>query len=332
MLRTPDSFTYTIAGWKVPDFEWFYEVTLWAVWQTFGYGGLRLLKTLLVTATLVLLAWRLHAGAVRRHGIVLALLAAMIADNPVWNLRPLYCTTIGLLLISGWLHDHCTGRRPLTWWLPVVMLLWSNFHPGVITGQGLLAGAIIWEWLNRRLRLNVPLDAAACRRLTIIGGAGLVATFIAPNPLERMLYPFRPELTQPVMRIFIEMQPLYHFIHEPPYTAGLIYAIAAMVGLTLIWRFRHYRLWEVGLLAGLALLANVAIRSVQDWVLVMLALGVPHLRSTLFPSCKHPLLPLPGFGPVDRLNRWCESCSAVGHSGSSHCGQSQVLSSWPQFR
>jgi len=36
-------------------------------------------------------------------------------------------------------------------------------------------------------------------------------------------------------------------------------------------------LWEVALLAGLALLANFALRSLQDWLLVMLAVGVPHI-------------------------------------------------------
>jgi hypothetical protein len=81
-----------------------------------------------------------------------------------------------LLLASWWLHDHCTGRRPLTWWLPVLMLFWSF-----------------------------------------------------------------------------------------------------VVGLTVIFRFHHYRLWELALLAGLAGLANLAYRGLQDWVLLMLALGVPHL-------------------------------------------------------
>src|SRR5262245_23228176 len=49
-LRPPESFTYTIAGADIPDFEWLYEVTLYGVWEAFGYGGLKLLRTLLVVA------------------------------------------------------------------------------------------------------------------------------------------------------------------------------------------------------------------------------------------------------------------------------------------
>jgi hypothetical protein len=276
-LRTPDAFSYTIAGQQVPDFEWLYEVVLYLVWSGFGYGGLKFLKILLIAAPPLLVAWRLRREGVRPHAVLLAVFAGVVVVYPAWNLRPLYCTTIGLLLVSGMLHDHCTGRRPLSWWLPVVMLLWSNLHPGVITGQGLLAGAIAWEWVNRRVKLNTPLSRAACLRLTLIGGLGLAATFVSPDPIDRLLYPFRPELAHPVQRIFAEMQPLHTFILTPPYFSNLAYGIALLVGLTVVFRFRQYRLWELALLGGLALLANLAFRSLQDWVMVMLALGVPHL-------------------------------------------------------
>ncbi len=188
-LHTPDRFTFTIAGKRVPDFEWLYEVTLALVWNAFGYGGLKLLRTLCVFVPLLLVGLRLRRAGVAWRGIALALFVAVMVLAPSWNLRPLYCTTIGLLLVSGALHDHCTGRRPLSLWLPVVMLLWANLHPGVIVGQALLVGAITWEWLNRRLHLNAPLDAAACRRLTWLGGLGLAATFVSPDPIERLLYP-----------------------------------------------------------------------------------------------------------------------------------------------
>src|SRR5439155_3374787 len=106
----------------------------------------------------------------------LSLAVAILVFIPAWNLRPFYLTTIGLLLLSGWLHDHCRGRRSLSWETPLLMLLWGNTHPGVITGQGLLAGAIVWEWLNRWVRLNPPLGSAACWRLTVVGGLGLLAS------------------------------------------------------------------------------------------------------------------------------------------------------------
>ncbi|MBI3411279.1 MAG: hypothetical protein HY040_23335 [Planctomycetes bacterium] len=276
--RVPESFSYTIPGVVVPDFEWLYEVILWVAWSGFGMGGLKLLKVLLVATPLILVARQLQCEGVRWHGIAVSLCLAIFVLSPAWNLRPLFCTTTGLLLLTSMLHNHTTGKKPLSWWLPLGMLLWANLHPGVIVGQGLLLGAIGWECLNRWLRWNSPLDQSRLRRFMVIGGLGLAATFVSPDPFERLRYPFKPELAHPIMRIFAEMQPLYSFLDKPPYAIGLIYVVAALVLMTIILRFRHYRMWEIALLGGLAFLGNFAYRSAMDWLLVMLMLGVPHLK------------------------------------------------------
>ncbi|HVS37191.1 MAG TPA: hypothetical protein VMS17_16635 [Gemmataceae bacterium] len=280
-LRTTDAFSYTIAGRRVPDFEWLYEVTLAVIWNAFGYGGLKLLRTLCVGAPLLLMALHLRRSGVRWRGIALALTIAVVVLMGTWNLRPLYCTTISLLVVACRLHDHCTGRRSLPLWLPLILLLWANVHPGVIVGQALLIGAIGWEWLNRLLRLNSPLDRRGLRRLTWIGGLGLAATFLSPDPIERLTYPFQPGVHHPIMRSFVEMRPLCAFVVEAPFTFALVYVVAAVALWTVVRRFRQYRLWEIFLLLGLAVLGNAAFRSVQDWLLVMLALCAPHVARLL---------------------------------------------------
>ena len=286
-IHPPESFTHTINGTAIPDFEWLYELVLYWLWSGFGFGGLKMLRVILVAAPLVILALRLKREGVRWHGIALSIFIAIFVLAPAWNLRPMYVTTIGLLLLTGWLHDHCIGRRPLPWFLPVLMVLWSNLHPGVIVGQGLLVSAMGWEWINQTIKLNGPLERSGLRRLTLIGLIGLAATWIGPDPVERFLYPFKPELAHPIMRIFTEMQPLYTFLTKPPFAIGLSYVVAGLVALTVVLRFRHYRLWEVTLLAGLFGLANLAFRSLQDCLLVMLALGVPHVVQLLGTVARH---------------------------------------------
>src|SRR5262249_15370711 len=68
-LRVEDSFTYTIAGKQLPDFEWLYEVFLWGVWSVAGYGGLHLLKTLFVLTPLLLVGWRLRREGIGWHAV-----------------------------------------------------------------------------------------------------------------------------------------------------------------------------------------------------------------------------------------------------------------------
>lgn len=304
-LQPVEAFSYTIEGSQVPDFEWLYEVILYLVYSGFGFGGLKFLRVVLVAAPLIIVALHLRRQGVRWHAIALAILVAVYILSPAWNLRPLFCSITGMVLVTCWLHDHCTGRRPLSWWLPVVMLLWTNLHPAVIAGQGLLFMVISWEWLNRWVKLNQPLDAGALRRLTVIGGLGFLATFIGPDPIARLLYPFKAELRHPIQQVFMEMRPLVSFLGTPPFVAVVAYSVAALVLVTIILRFRQYRLWEVSLIVGLGGLANMAVRSLQDWVLVMLALGVPHM-AILLARAARTARRQPGVNFLLRLDRSCK--------------------------
>jgi hypothetical protein len=290
-LRTHDTFSYTLDGKLLHDFEWLWEVLLWQAWSLFGIGGLKLLRVLFVAAPLALLGWRLNRDGLRWHVIILALVSAIYVVSPAWNLRPLYCTTIGLFLCWSLLHDHCTGRQSLSGWaLPLVMLLWANMHPAVITGQALILGAIGSEWLMYFARSR-SLERPALLRLTLIGGVAFAATFVSPNPIDRLLYPFAADLKHPIFRIFVEMQPLHRFLLQQPVVAPVVYAVAGLTLFAIVRRFGYFRLWELALLAGLAFLGSVAVRSLMDWYIIMLAVSLPHLKALYVEAVKHRPMP-----------------------------------------
>ncbi len=300
-LVPSDSFTYTIAGKRVPEFEGFYEAGLALIWQTFGYGGLKLLKTILVALPLFLLGLRLRQLRVPWHHVYATVAVAILVLIPCWNLRPYYFTTLGLLITTWMLQDHCFGRRPLSWLFPLVLCAWANLHPGVITGQGLICGAIGWEWCNLWLRWNRPLDKSQCWRLTIIGGLALAATFVSPHPVERVFYPFSADVKHSVQKLFVEMQPAYQHLFDPNHLSlWLVYLITAAVAFSVVVRFRDYRLWEIALLLGVTGLANLALRSLQDWTYIVLLVGVPRLSALVCESQgKRNIL----LAPVHRLDR-----------------------------
>jgi len=74
---------------------------------------------------------------------------------------------------------------------------------------------------------------------------------------------------------------LYQAISGAPLVVITAYAVAALAALTIVLRLAYYRLWEVALLVVLGGLANAARRGLQDWLLVMLLLSVPHLVQLL---------------------------------------------------
>ncbi|MFO0867210.1 MAG: hypothetical protein U0744_21655 [Gemmataceae bacterium] len=278
-LRVADEFTYTIADKPLHDFEWLYEVLLYGTWSAFGMGGLKLLRVLFVAAPLWILAKRLQRERFSWHAIGLTLLLSFIVLAQAWNLRPMLVTTIGLLLVSGWLHEHCNGGKLLDWKLPAVMLLWANGHPGVIAGQGMLAAAIGWECFNRFVKWNTPLERDRLLRLIAYAGLGLAASLVCPDPLERIRYTFKPELAHPIHREFVEMLPLWVAFRAQPMIVLPVYLVAFAVLTTIVLRPRAWRVWELVVLAALGALGNFATRSMPDWYLVMLSLGLPHVRA-----------------------------------------------------
>src|SRR5437588_12924857 len=61
-LQPDESFTYTLAGQQVPEFEGLYEVIACAEWSVLGVGGLKLLNPGAVATPLLLLALTLRRG------------------------------------------------------------------------------------------------------------------------------------------------------------------------------------------------------------------------------------------------------------------------------
>jgi hypothetical protein len=83
------------------------------------------------------------------------------------------------------------------------------------------------------------------------------------------------------------MQPLHAFLFTAPYTPVGAYFLFGLTLVTVVCRFREYRLWEIGLMLGLCGLASAAYRSLQDCVLVLSALAIPHFAAMLSEAAVH---------------------------------------------
>lgn len=277
-LRQPDSFSYTIAGKDIPDHEWLYEVILAVVWNHLGHGGLKLFRLTLYAVPIAILAWQLRGRGVARHAIALTAGFSLFALFYFERLRPLVCSTICLQLVTSWLHDQCSDQRPLGWKLPLTMLLWANLHPAVIMGQALILGAMVWHLTvgNRKVATS----------LALWGGLGLLATLASPAPLDRLLYPFSPELRHPAQQMFEEIKSPLRHLGYPPFVVEMLLLLGAAYFLILLLRRRELFAWEWALFAGVSGLFLMAIRSAGDFLMIASALTVPQIGPLLLQNAK----------------------------------------------
>ncbi|MEO8597106.1 MAG: hypothetical protein ABI759_27555 [Candidatus Solibacter sp.] len=182
-LPLPDPFSFTTyLGKPLPGEEivrsfnithsWLGEMVIYLAYAAGGYGGMVVLRALLMTAfagLACLWIWR------RTRSFYRALLAAAVTafiSSYFASDRPYQITYVMIVVTLLTVES----RRRL-WVLPPLFLLWANLHGGYIMGFVVL-GAYCAESLWQRLR-GTPQPGE--RQLWLVSAASVVAAFFNPN-------------------------------------------------------------------------------------------------------------------------------------------------------
>ncbi|MBX3004789.1 MAG: hypothetical protein KF821_03055 [Anaerolineales bacterium] len=261
-----DSYSHTRAGaaWLYPSAAWLSEIQMAALFATFGFAGLNLWVAALVTLAFGFVYAAMPRGGLFVRGALLVLAAASSAVY--WAARP-YLWSFVFSALTLWLLEAARrGQVRRLLWLPLVMLLWANSHPGFIVGfilLGVYALALSIEWLRTPAR---PAFAELWRRqgwLVAAAAAGmLLAVCLNPAGLRMLRYPF-DTVGMDVLRSYIQewQSPNFHEARIWPYAA--LFALSLLAMQYAPTRPSAYDVLLLGVLGALSLLAgrNIALFS-----------------------------------------------------------------------
>lgn len=170
----PFSFTKPGAPWL--DFEWLFQVLVYAVHSASGMWGLLLLKAALLGTCFLPIDALLRARGVGAGARALALAFWSACVLPQSDLRP---DLFSLLFFSMMLCR--LDRDEFSWKLSLPLFaLWSNLHAGFALGLCLYAakaGSLLLE--GRRPPAALGLEAAAAALGTLLNPLGLAAWQVA---------------------------------------------------------------------------------------------------------------------------------------------------------
>jgi hypothetical protein len=267
-----DSFSFTRAGeeWRYPSAAWLSEIQLYSIYNTFGPGGLNIWTAALVTLAFAFIYMTLSGGLfLRAFTLILAAAAAAV----YWAARP-YMLSFVLAAVFLWiLEDYRWGRRNRLVWLPLLMILWANSHPGFAVGFLLLFIYIVDQglrWLSecwhhgRGLPIGRKELRAAWRGwmkpLALSTMGMLAAVAINPSVAALLRYPF-DTVSIGVLRNFIQewQSPDFHLLSVQPFAWLLLITLAVLA--ISRKRIAASDLMLVGVFAYLAFLAarNIAL-------------------------------------------------------------------------
>ncbi|MCL5428703.1 MAG: hypothetical protein M1347_02715 [Chloroflexi bacterium] len=234
-IPTTDSFSFTRDGepWRYPSTAWLMELKLYFIYSWFGPGGLNIWVAATITLAFAFIYLSMSGGAFLRAFV---LVLATAVSGVYWAARP-YMATFVLSAIFIWiLEDFRWGRKRRLIWLPVLMAIWVNSHPGFAMGF-ILVGIYFVDELVRWLAANWPLrrkkfNAAIRGRLgafVLVSFALLVAASLNPSGLTIFGYPFET-VSIGVLRDFIEewQSPNFHEPGTQPFIWLLLLTLGAL--------------------------------------------------------------------------------------------------------
>ncbi len=188
-----DFLSSTVAGTPWNNHEWLFQVLAYLIYQDAGPDGLITMQVVLITVTLLLLAF-LGYSRERQFLSVFGLLFVVFVYIGRFTIRPdlfsLFFFTLYIFIMAMFLDRK--------WTIPAVFLIqviWTNMHGFFFFGPVIILLSLVSEWSKRHLKL--PWEWNSISRLEDDEYAHLkwmllvamLACFINPGGIKGALYP-----------------------------------------------------------------------------------------------------------------------------------------------
>ena len=241
--RVPDHdiFSFTKAGQPWFAWEWLWDVIFGWLHLHWGLAAVALVNTVLLGVVFVLvykLSWWKSGNALASIAVTLAAVAASVSH---WLARP-HLTTWLFVVLFYWLleHDRAARTRAL-WWLPVLMVLWTNLHGGFVAGFLLVGAYAAGEVISAVVEAEPGVRArawASARRYGWIAAACAVASIINPNGLNLHVHIAKYLVDTSIQTGIAEFLP-FSFQHP---MAKFVEAMMLLAGVAAVWNAyrRHF--------------------------------------------------------------------------------------------
>jgi hypothetical protein len=233
-----DPFSYTKSGSPWVTHEWLSESIMFGLFQFGEYGLLIAIFSAIITGAFLISYFRCPVET-RPYVSGFVVFLCAISSAPTWGVRPqmisLLLTSLFLYLLDGYRRY---GSIKYLLPLPLITLIWVNFHAGYLLGLALIGIYILGglaEVLLIRLRKKVITNNPPTLRFLFIEsaflGGCLLSALVNPNGIKIILYPFQT-LTSPSMQKYIQewFSPDFHQFMWQPFA----WLILALIGFGMI--------------------------------------------------------------------------------------------------
>jgi hypothetical protein len=270
-----DIFSVVKFGSEWVTHEWMSELFMYSVFRVFGYLGLIVLFSGIITATFSIAYRRCEQVAPHPYVAGFALILGAAATMPTWGARPQMFSMLLASIFVLVLGDYYRKVHTRAIWLLIPLtVLWVNLHAGFAMGLALIVltmGSLLTDGLllpETSLREQWP----RVRTLGLLLVGCISAVCLNPSGARMYSYPFET-LTSHAMMQYIQEWKSPDF-HEPMFQALALLFLATFSALAL--SSKRPRPGELLVLVVTAVATLRSSRNVPFFALVAIPLLAEH--------------------------------------------------------
>lgn len=199
-VPSADVFGHTTQGAGWIPFEWGWDVITYLIFSSLGYLGLVIFCSLIAVSIISLFYYLLKKLKVSDTVSIFFLLVFLFGVFERFVPRPqiisyLFFTLLIFIFISYRYINRSNYK--ILFLLPLIFLIWTNMHMGIIAGVVLFIIYIIAEFLTYKFpkkfssREITPMNKAELVRLVLIFIACLLVMFLNPHGLNTYIYAYK---------------------------------------------------------------------------------------------------------------------------------------------
>jgi len=267
-----DSFSYTMQGQPWYAWEWLYDVLIAAIHQWLGLNGVVFFTAVVIAATFALvLRLALRRGSSLPVAVILLLLAVgastihFFARPHVlsWLLTVIWFQLLDSSETASVTAANAEQDRRL-FWLPVIMLLWTNLHGGFLLGIA-LCGIYLIAGLIRYFSVREDRQKIGPRlqRLGVASLLSLGATLVNPYGYKLHVHIYLYLSNRFLMNHIDEfLSPNFHGVAQQCFAALLLITVAAVAMKRQKLRLSHLLVIIFAAYSGLYASRNLPVSSI----------------------------------------------------------------------
>lgn len=261
-----DPFSWSAPGIPWLAFEWLFDIFIY-LFSRIGPAGVYLFSVLLISLGLYLF-WRL-LNKVSQSKIVLIIifLSSLFVMCFTWVPRPQLISYIGFIILLTVLISK-DGKKFR--YLPVIFLLWANFHPAALIGLAVFGVYVVLTFIPAFE--SGALKHSPLNRKTVLATfcASLFASCINPSGFTLWVHSFKT-LNEPVFKWICEWQSPSHLFH----ILSIALIITAVIVAIITNKRNKIELFTVTLAVGTLLAVLTSVRHFPfftiSWAVMLLA-------------------------------------------------------------